>query len=59
MYVDRYIYILIFYYKSRIIGNVMAGGMVKHSLVNRVGLIDCPGFAHKSSSILLEFIILW
>lgn len=37
----------------------MAGGMVKHSLVNYVGLLDCTGFAHKSSLILLEFIILW
>lgn len=37
----------------------MAGGMVNYSLVNRVGLLGCSGFAHKSSPMLLEFIILW
>lgn len=35
-------------------GNVMAGGMVKYSLVDRVGLLDCTGFAHKPSLVLLE-----
>ena len=59
LYVHTHTHTHISLYKSRLYGNVMAGGMVKCPLVDHVGLLDCTGFAHKPGPILLELIILW